>query len=68
MREGGLKILRGGGAHFFPTLKRGAQVFFLELNIKYFLKRYAISEIGVQAVLLSNCLFLFQIRTCRDFV
>ena len=36
--EGGLKILRGG-AHFFPTLKRGAQVFFPEFNIKYFFKK-----------------------------
>ena len=60
----------GGARLFFPNLKRGGgHVFFPEFNIKYFfLKRYAISEIRVQAVLLSHCLFHFQIRTCKDFV
>ena len=58
-----------GGATFFSEPKKGGSHFFPEFNIKYFFKkRYAISETRVQAVLLSHCLFLFQIRTCRYFV
>ena len=59
----------GGGAQFFPNLKRGGSRFFFQsLILNIFFKKYAISEIRVQAVLLSHCLFLFQIRTCKDFV
>ena len=56
------------GGTFFPNLKRGGVTFFPESNIKYVFKKYAISEIRVQAVLLSHCLFHFQIWTCKDFV
>ena len=63
--------MRGGGGrpHFFQNLKGGGgHIFFPEFNIEYFCKKgMPLSEICVQAVLLSHCLFLFQIRTCKDF-
>ena len=68
--EGGSEDFTGGGT-FFPNLKwgGGSHVFFLSLILNIFLKKVMpLSEIRVQAVLLSHCLFLFQIRTCKDFV
>ena len=68
--EGGSEDFMGGGTPFFSEPKKGGggTFFFQSLKLNIFFKKYAISEIRVQAVLLSHCLFLFQIRTCKDFV
>ena len=64
--------MRGGG-HIFSEPKKegggGLSRFFQSLILSVFLKKgMPLSEVRVQAVLLNHCLFLFQIRTCKDFV
>ena len=63
--------MRGGGGHIFsePKKEGGVSRFFQSLILSVFLKKgMPLSEVRVQAVLLNHCLFLFQIRTCKDFV